>query len=129
MVFGGGMLGHWVCMSYVRSDVLYYVTDAVVLVCVAESMRHLLPVTRLNLFIQKICGAAICLNLLGLVLWYNYETPKPYDSGYTVLYVTVLYVMLKRGMDGPIHARHSTWFFRNRLNGSKGYNIDTGNDL
>jgi len=122
------MLAHWICSSYITNDVFYYVFDAIVLSCIAESMRHLRPLTSLNVFMQKVCITGICLNFIGLMLWFNYESPTLYNNLYTMLYAMVLYAMLNRGMDEPVCFRNTIGFSRDRLNSGESCNSNIGNN-
>ena len=89
LLFGVGMLLHWWWAAYITSDMLYYVSDAIMLVCIAETLKLASP-TGPHIFILSICGVGVITDAAGVVLWINYNQPLLYNSAYTAIYLTVL---------------------------------------
>lgn len=96
LLFGAGMLLHWWGSAYITSDIFYYVSDALMLVCISEILR-LASHGRVRTFMLIICGLGAITDAIGIILWFNYSQPLLYNNMYTVIYLTVLCAMVMHG--------------------------------
>lgn len=87
----------------------YYLLGTIALVCVAEIVAHIKPITKSSIAIQFICLAGIITNFIGWLSWYNYSTHSLYNLLWLGVYLTALVTMLNRGMHDATSYRVFSW--------------------
>jgi hypothetical protein len=75
---------------------LYFIIGTLLLVCVAEIVPHIKPITKTSVLIQGLCFVGISVNLTGWLLWVNYLPPLSYDLMWLGIYLVALGAMFDR---------------------------------
>ncbi|AAQ96498.1 hypothetical protein [Vibrio phage VP16T] len=90
------------------SDIAYYTSAALADFIALIILCCIRPVGDLVYGLAHICVASILLNIVGLLLWWLYLPPWPYDLAFAMLYVCALVVVGRGGADG-MGGRPARW--------------------
>jgi hypothetical protein len=100
-LFGVAMLIVMAVSENIEPYGYYYLIDAIALICVAEIVPHVKPITKASITIQRLCFVGILANFVGWLLWIGYFPPVLYNLIWLGVYLAVLWTMLDRGAHEP----------------------------
>lgn len=84
----------------VMSDQIYYVSLIIIDSAVAFSITAMRSPTRASVITAIFSGVFLVVNCAGLIAWYLYLPPAPYDALCSIVYVTMAAALIREGRNG-----------------------------
>lgn len=82
------------------SDPVYYVSLIIIDSAVAFSIAAIKRPSRASMITAIFSGVFLVVNCAGLIAWYLYLPPAPYDALCSIVYVTMAAALIREGRNG-----------------------------